>query len=194
MSAWYVVVLRHVDWAKETCVLTHARSTQQRYRAQYAEQGMRRSVYAALLVQNHGHPHVLLLEDQSDKTWLLPGGKLKPGESEAAGLRRKLSNKLAPVDGTEVPEWDIGELLGSAYRPSFESPALYPYLPAHVTRPKELSKLFLVPLPEHCVFAVPRNMKIMAVPLFELHSAADKYGPLIAMLPTLLSRFSLVFA
>lgn len=37
-----------------------------------------------------------------------PGGKLKPGESEIDGLKRKLDNKLAPVDGLgEKPKWEV---------------------------------------------------------------------------------------
>ena len=31
---------------------------------------------------------------------------------------------------------------------------MYPYLPAHVTRPKEVRKLFVVPLPEKGFFEV----------------------------------------
>jgi hypothetical protein len=47
----------------------------------------------------------------------------------------------------------VGECLGSFWRPSFDL-AMFPYLPAHCTRPKEVRKLFLVPLPEKCYFAV----------------------------------------
>ena len=38
-------------------------------------------------------------------------------------------------------------------RPSFETP-LYPYLPAHITRPKEIRKLYVLPLDVKCYFAV----------------------------------------
>ena len=38
-------------------------------------------------------------------------------------------------------------------RPSFETP-LYPYLPAHITRPKEVRKLYVLPLDVKCYFAV----------------------------------------
>ena len=47
----------------------------------------------------------------------------------------------------------VGECLGTFWRPSFDL-AMFPYLPAHCTRPKEVRKLFLVPLPEKCYFAV----------------------------------------
>lgn len=41
---------------------------------------------------------------------------------------------------------------------------------------------------------VPRNAKLIAVPLFELHENAARYGPIIAALPHLLSRFRLTLA
>lgn len=34
---------------------------------------------------------------------------------------------------------------------------MYPYLPAHVTRPKEVRKLFVVPLPEKGFFEVSHH-------------------------------------
>jgi hypothetical protein len=59
-------------------------------------------------------------------------------------------------------------------------------VPAHITKPKECKKLFLVQLPERSpspgrlreregtdysaeVLAVPKNMKLLAIPLFELY-------------------------
>ena len=47
----------------------------------------------------------------------------------------------------------MGECVGQFWRPGFDF-SLYPYLPAHITKPKEIKKLFLVPLPEKCFFAV----------------------------------------
>lgn len=85
------------------------------------------------------------------------------------------------------------------WRPSAPSLAAtqYPYVPAHVTKPKECKKMFLVQMPERSasrprvnlarrsdgsnadllavclslaeVLSVPRNMKLLAVPLFELY-------------------------
>ena len=49
--------------------------------------------------------------------------------------------------------WQVGECVGQFWRPGFDF-SLYPYLPAHITKPKEIKKLFLVPLPEKCFFAV----------------------------------------
>lgn len=39
------------------------------------------------------------------------------------------------------------------------------------------------------VFAVPRNLKLLAVPLFELYDNPQRYGPIISNLPQFLSRF-----
>lgn len=41
-------------------------------------------------------------------------------------------------------------------------------------------------------FAVPRNVKIMAVPLCDLYENAARYGPIIAGLPHLLSKFNVI--
>ncbi len=88
-------------------------------------------------------------------------------------------------------EWVIEDTIGNWWRPNFE-PAQYPYMPPHITKPKEHRKLFLVQLQvriqvenyvkdgssrnskclllqEKAYFAVPRNYKLVAAPLFELY-------------------------
>ena len=40
---------------------------------------------------------------------------------------------------------------------------------------------------------VPKNMKLVAVPFYELYNSASRYGPVIAALPHILSRFRLTF-
>ena len=68
----------------------------------------------------------------------------------------------------------------------------YPFIPAHITKPKECKKLFLVQMPERSayrhrryahklivsyladVLAVPKNMKLLAIPLFELYDNAAR--------------------
>ncbi|KAL7168548.1 hypothetical protein ACSBR2_038893 [Camellia fascicularis] len=89
-------------------------------------------------VQEHNHPHILLL--QIGNTFCkLPGGRLKPGETEVGGLKRKLNGKLGANSPTLQPDW------------------------------QECKKLFLVHLSEREYFAVPKNLKLLAVPLFELY-------------------------
>lgn len=154
----------------------------------YAVEGARRSVEGIVLVQEHNHPHILLLQ-YGPNQWRLPGGRLRPGEGEIEGLQRKLSNKLSPAIGQDV-DWQICELAGTWWRPNFEQ-HFYPYLPPHITKPKESRKVFVVQLPAGCTFAVPKNLKLLAVPLFELYDKSARYGADIACIPMLLSRFNL---
>ncbi|XP_022802231.1 cleavage and polyadenylation specificity factor subunit 5-like [Stylophora pistillata] len=91
-----------------------------------------------------------------------------------------------PEQGIEV-DWVVEDTLGNWWRPNFEAPQ-YPYIPAHITKPKEQRKLFLVQLGEKANFAVPRNYKLVAAPLFELYDNSPGYGPVIASLPQALSR------
>mmetsp|Transcript_25868 Transcript_25868/g.49165 ORF Transcript_25868/g.49165 Transcript_25868/m.49165 type:complete len:203 (-) Transcript_25868:270-878(-) len=154
----------------------------------YEAEGMRRSVEAIVLVHEHNHPHILMLQ-YGPQQWRLPGGRLRPGEGEIEGLQRKLTNKLSPSVGMEV-DWEISECAGTWWRPNFEN-VLYPYCPPHITRPKESKKLYVVQLSEKCTFAVPKNLKLLAVPLFELYDKSQRYGPSIATVPHLLSRFNM---
>ncbi|KAJ0673282.1 putative cleavage/polyadenylation specificity factor subunit 5 [Helianthus annuus] len=144
----------------------------------YMKEGMRTSVEAILLVQEHNHPHILLL--QIGNTFCkLPGGRLKPGENgilfhpiiidrQVEGLKRKLSSKLAANSPNMQPNWQIGECVAVWWRPNFET-IMYPYCPPHITKPKECKKLYVVHLSEREYFAVPKNLKLLAVPLFELY-------------------------
>ncbi len=108
-------------------------------------------------------------------------------------------------------EWEIGDALAQWWRPNFET-FMYPFLPAHVTRPKECKKLYfiqlprssaprlIVPDPSDCnanvsseVLSVPKNMKLLAVPLFELYDNTARYGPQLSAIPHLLSRYNFEF-
>ena len=93
---------------------------------------------------------------------------------------------LGRTDGVPV-EWTPEDCIGNWWRPNFEPPR-YPYIPAHVTKPKEHTRLFLIQLPEKTLFAVPSNYKLVAAPLFELFDNARAYGPIISSLPQALSR------
>jgi len=70
---------------------------------------------------------------------------------------------------------------------------MYPFIPAHITKPKECKKLFLVQMPERKVLAVPKNMKLLAIPLFELYDNAARYGPQLSAIPHLLSRYNFIY-
>ena len=89
-------------------------------------------------------------------------------------------------------EWAIEDCIGNWWRPNFEPPQ-YPYVPAHITKPKEHKRLFLVQLSADAYFAVPKNYKLVAAPLFELYDNSQGYGPIIASLPQNLSRFNFIY-
>lgn len=118
-----------------------------------------------------------------------------------------------------MQDWLIEDSVGNWWRPNFEPPQ-YPYIPPHITKPKEHKKLFLVqlqekginnsfrleqfgyfsyfnPLNKHdiystlALFAVPKNYKLVAAPLFELYDNSQGYGPIISSLPQTMSRLKL---
>ncbi|XVE70649.1 hypothetical protein DITRI_Ditri10aG0088200 [Diplodiscus trichospermus] len=159
-----------------------------RMKSNYATYGLRTSVEAVILVELFKHPHLLLLQARNS-IFMLPGGRLRPGESDVDGLRRKLSRKLSAEDGNET-EWEVGECLGMWWRHDFET-SLYPFLPPNVKKPKECTKLFLVRLPESRKFIVPQNLKLLAVPLTQVHENHKTYGPVISGVPESLSKFSI---
>jgi len=43
------------------------------------------------------------------------------------------------------------------------------------------------------ILSVPKNMKLLAVPLFELYDNAQRYGPQLSAIPHLLSRFNFIY-
>lgn len=83
----------------------------------------------------------------------------------------------------------VGEVVSVWCRPNFDRP-MYPYVPAHVTEPKEVRTLHVVHMPLESVLTVAESdTELIAVPLFDLHENAAKYGALIASLPHTLARF-----
>ncbi len=169
-------------------------------RDEFDKMGMRRSVEGVLLVHEHGLPHVLLLQ-LGTTFFKLPGGELNPGEDEVDGLKRLMTETLGRADAaanggaggsSDAASWLVEDTIGNWWRPNFE-PAQYPYVPPHITKPKEHRKLFLVQLQEKAYFAVPRNYKLVAAPLFELYDNSQGYGPIISSLPQALGRFSFIY-
>ncbi|PPQ85778.1 hypothetical protein CVT25_002840 [Psilocybe cyanescens] len=179
----------------------------QRLQNNYEDFGMRRTVEGILVVHDHGHPHILMLQI-ANAFFKLPGDYLKPGEDEIEGLKRRLDERLAPPPGIQFDQlptssthhehnnnsndWEIGDCLAQWWRPNFET-FMYPFIPAHITKPKECKKLFVVQMPERKVLAVPKNMKLLAIPLFELYDNAARYGPQLSAIPHLLSRYNFIY-
>ncbi|GAA5922407.1 cleavage and polyadenylation specificity factor subunit 5 [Sporobolomyces koalae] len=174
----------------------------QRLEDDYDKYGMRRTVEGLLIVHEHGHPHVLLLQ-VANSFFKLPGDYLKPGEGDIDGLKQRMQKRLGP-EGAEDSMlksewgnsndngWEIADSIGQFYRPNFES-FMYPYIPAHISKPKEVKTWYLMQLPQTKILTVPKNMKLVALPLFELYDNAVRYGPQLASIPGMLSRINFIF-
>ncbi|KAJ6261436.1 Cleavage and polyadenylation specificity factor subunit [Drechslerella dactyloides] len=168
----------------------------QRLQEHYEKHGMRRTCEGILVCHEHCHPHILMLQI-ANAFFKLPGDYLQPDEDEISGFKARLNERLAPVgnqfSGEGVnDEWEIGDTLAQWWRPNFET-FMYPFIPAHVTRPKEVKKLYFIHLPRSKVLSVPKNMKLLAVPLFELYDNTARYGPQLSAIPHLLSRYNFEF-
>ncbi|KAI7323661.1 hypothetical protein KC326_g1472, partial [Hortaea werneckii] len=122
------------------------------------------------------------------------GDYLHHDQEEIAGFKARLNERLAPTgslsarDTPSSADWTVHSTLAQWYRPNFET-FMYPYLPPHTTRPKECKKLYFIQLPHTKVLAVPKNMKLLAVPLFELYDNTGRYGPQLSAIPHYLSRY-----
>uniref|UniRef100_A0A060T7D0 Cleavage and polyadenylation specificity factor subunit 5 n=1 Tax=Blastobotrys adeninivorans TaxID=409370 RepID=A0A060T7D0_BLAAD len=175
-----------------------------RLRQYYEQNGMRRSCEGVIVCHDHGHPYVLMLQIGHNE-FRLPGDFVSSEDDEIAGFKKGLDWRLAPDDlsllemdedtrslAESKEEWEIGDCLAQWYRPNFES-FMYPFIPPHITEPKECKKLYLVHLPQHKVLCIPKNMKVVAVPLFELYDNETKYGQEFAAIPLYLSRYNFEF-
>ncbi|KAK9480528.1 Cleavage/polyadenylation specificity factor subunit 5 [Lipomyces japonicus] len=169
----------------------------QRLQQHYEQYGLRRTCEAILVCHEHGHPHILMLQI-ANAFFKLPGDYLQPHEDEIAGFKRRLNERLAPLSSSSysadqhTDEWEIGDTLAQWWRPNFET-FMYPFIPPHVSRPKECKKLYLINLPKHKVLSVPKNMKLLAVPLFELYDNSQRYGSQLSAIPQYLSRYNFEF-
>lgn len=161
-----------------------------RLKGMYNETGMLRYVEGVFLCHEFGTPYVFMLQ-LSNNFFKLPGEYLKPDETdEEAGLLKRLAEKLSPQhSGNQSSSWSVLDCLAQWWRPNFEV-FMYPFLPPHISRPKECKKTFLISLPEKMAFFVPSNMTFLAVPLFELYDNPTRYGPQLSALPHYLSRYN----
>lgn len=116
----------------------------------YEKHGMRRTCEGILVCHEHNHPHILMLQI-ANAFFKLPGDYLHPEDDEIEGFKRRLDERLAPVgslgEGNKAADWEIGDCLAQWWRPNTET-FMYPFVPAHITRPKECKKLYLIQLPE----------------------------------------------
>jgi cleavage and polyadenylation specificity factor subunit 5 len=148
-----------------------------RLQEHYEQYGMRRTCEGVLVCHEHSHPHILMLQIANAFFKLCvvvphrrphvpantrrprPGDYLKHDEEELEGFKNRLNERLAPVgsqfSGEGVnDEWEIGDTLAQWWRPNFET-FMYPFIPAHVTRPKECKKLYFIQLPRTSISPLP---------------------------------------
>ncbi|CAK5277977.1 unnamed protein product [Mycena citricolor] len=188
----------------------------QRLQNNYEDFGMRRTVEGILVVHDHGHPHILMLQI-ANAFFKLPGDYLLPGEDEISGMKKRLDDRLAapPSSGLDDgAEWEIGDCLAQWWRPNFETFMAYaapvpvrtsPHHQAervqetlsgaHAREEWVPRKLLTRQLADAIteVLAVPKNMKLLAIPLFELYDNAARYGPQLSAIPHLLSRYNFIY-
>ncbi|ELP92125.1 Cleavage and polyadenylation specificity factor subunit, putative [Entamoeba invadens IP1] len=150
-------------------------------------------VYGVILVNNMGFPCLLTLQPSKGSTATaesqLIGGKLKVGEDDPVeGLKRKMRDKLNLEYGIH---YDIGELLGVFYRINYDK-YLYPYIPPHVTLPKEIIKVYMIHMKESCKFGVLDSVSLNSLPLYDLLNNTDLFDVVLCNIPTLISRYILV--
>lgn len=164
-----------------------------RLRNEFGMWGMRQTSEALLLLHEHNLPHVLLLQ-LGAAFFKLPGGEVRPGQDPRDSLKETLSNLLCKEteSNSQTIDWKVNDVVCQWWRPSFEPPQ-YPYIPPHVSCPKECRTIYLVDLPERATFAVPRNYRLVAAPLFELYDNSSSYGPVISSLPQLISRYNPIY-
>ncbi|CRG93345.1 mRNA cleavage factor-like protein, putative [Plasmodium gallinaceum] len=162
----------------------------------YNKNGIRNSVLAIILCHRYEYPHLLLLQHLESQKYYLLNGKYKTWEKPKEVLKKKLQkyiNKIKDIHfitnqiNSEKEETvEIGEFLGEWWKTQFNSVYL-PYLPAHVTRPKEYVRLYQVTLSSKCIFHLPPGFTLKALPLFDLNNC----GLAINGLSSILSRFKL---
>jgi cleavage and polyadenylation specificity factor subunit 5 len=158
----------------------------------WATEGMRRTVRAVMVVHSDSVPHYLVFQQKSESGTLqsfLFGGKLQEGESERDGMARLLKSFILKSKSGDVCEWRVGESLGKFWRPDFDE-NVYPYIPPHVTRPKEEITLLQIILPPKCVFALRKHVTVTAMPLHDILRDSSKLHPLIGSLPSLTSKYT----
>ena len=76
------------------------------------------------------------IKQNNPEEFIILGGELNPGEDSIEGLKRLLNETLGRPDSTQQNTWLVEDVIGNWWRPNFEAPR-YPYVPAHITKPKE---------------------------------------------------------
>ncbi|VBB33394.1 unnamed protein product [Acanthocheilonema viteae] len=164
-------------------------------RREYENDGMIRTIKAVLLGYQNSAVHVLVIKSKTDETqnWSkLPTVSLYPDEDEIDGMKRLLVQVMGLTEESAEAICKVRHVVAKWWRPNFEK-EIYPYIPSHITKPKEMIKLIAVNLPKSAVFTIPKNSLLIAAPLFEIYDNVNEYGAIIANLPHVLGRFEFIY-
>ncbi len=141
----YTFGVKETQPEEDPSVLARLKRLEEHYQAH----GMRRTCEGILVCHEHNHPHILMLQI-ANAFFKLPGDYLRPEDDEVEGFKARLDERLAPVgslgEGNKAADWQVGDCLAQWWRPNFET-FMYPFVPAHITRPKECKKLYFIQLP-----------------------------------------------
>ncbi|KAL3981836.1 Glycosyl hydrolases 31 family protein [Acanthocheilonema viteae] len=161
----------------------------------YKNYGMVRTIKAVLLGHKNSTVYVLILKNGADEAqnWSkLPTVSLYPDEDEIDGMKRLLVQVMGLTEESAEAICKVRHVVAKWWRPNFEK-EIYPYIPSHITKPKEMIKLIAVNLPKSAVFTIPKNSLLIAAPLFEIYDNVNEYGAIIANLPHVLGRFEFIY-
>merc|ERR1712113_92633 len=161
-----------------------------RIRERIEQNGSLLSVYGVMIVMQYKTPHLIVINGPQENRYELPGGQIKYDKYDKEGLKQKLDKQMLFKSKDLKFDWKIGELLGIFYRPSHQN-FILPYLPPHVSKVKEVFKLYFVQLPEVASFSISKNQNVIAVPIFDLFDNAFQWGNVFVSIPGFLSRLNI---
>ena len=161
-------------------------------RNDWLKSGLKKTVHLLLVSHDNGVPSVLLLRPAHQHRWGLISGVVQPGASDVEGVNAVLKRIILKAEHGDTCQWTIpGDSLAQYWRPEFDEHT-FPYLPTHVSRPKELLKIIPVILPPRCVIRVSQTTALDFVPLFEIVRGGHQYfDPMISAIPALLSKVNI---
>jgi len=151
----------------------------------FEQQGTVKTIRGIFLVLFHGHPHVIFLKRRGKL--VLPGGIAVPGRADEDNLIDSLRKKMwvegLHVESTPLAIW---------YRPQFTD-YIYPYLPVHITEPKEIEIWYPIILPpEGKLLKHPKYEQCTSISFYDLQNGAAEYGAQLSSIPLLFSKYQII--
>jgi len=150
--------------------------------------GTRRYLQFLIIASSDNIPIIMLFKDKNNQ-FIIPGGYLNHDEDETKGGERLLKELFDDDDDDDEEQESlrIGEVVGRWWRTDLKQ-NVYPYLPRHVTNPKELIKTVLIKLPKRRKLSFPEFYKNFYP--YNLIDLYDENEPELKSIPLFLSRFT----